>query len=63
MEQSFLLKQYGNIDLLEQGSMTGEERVWWLKRLDDENKRTKKQSSADQLPPGKLPQSPGQPPA
>jgi hypothetical protein len=62
MEESFLLKHYGHLSLNEQFSMPAEERHWWLKRLDDENKKINKQGAAEAAPSGKLPESPGAPP-
>ncbi len=62
MEESFLLKHYGHLSIDEQYSMTGEERHWWLKRLDDENRKVNKQAAAPPDTPGKLPESPGSPP-
>jgi len=58
MEQSFLLKYYGNIDLNEQNLMTAEDRIWWLERLDKENS-AKKSNMPDA---NRLPNSPGKPP-
>jgi hypothetical protein len=37
MEQQFLLKRYGRLDLFEQAAMTSEDRQWWLKRIKEEN--------------------------
>ena len=37
MEQQFLLKRYGKLDLFEQNQMSGEDRSWWLKRIKEEN--------------------------
>ena len=39
MEQSFLLKHHARLSLFEQNNMTSEERAWWIKRVDEENKR------------------------
>lgn len=39
MEQQFVLKQYGNMSLFEVTNMTGEERAWWIARLDKEYKK------------------------
>ena len=39
MDQSFVLKHYGRLSLMEQSGMTAEERAWWIKRLDAENKK------------------------
>jgi hypothetical protein len=61
MEESFLLKHYGHLSIPEQYTMTAEERHWWLKRIDEENKRQSKESHST-LPPGKIPESPGRPP-
>jgi hypothetical protein len=47
MEQQFSLKHYGGLTLIEQAFMTGEERVWWIERL---NKETEKQNQAVQGP-------------
>ena len=41
MEESFLLKHYGHLDMADQLTMTAEERHWWLERLDKENKNQK----------------------
>lgn len=43
MEQQFMLKQYGNISLFEQNSMTAEERTWWINRLEKEAQRRKEE--------------------
>jgi hypothetical protein len=61
MEESFLLKHYGHIDIKEQYSMTGEERMWWLKRIEEENRRISEKGNSSQTP-GKIPESPGRPP-
>ena len=37
MEQQFLLKRYGKLDLFEQSAMSSEDRQWWLKRIQEEN--------------------------
>ena len=49
MEQSFLLKQYGNLSLFEQSNMPAEERAWWIKRIDKENKQ-RKSAEESQMP-------------
>jgi hypothetical protein len=61
MEQSFLLKHYGHVDLEEQRTMTAEERNWWLTRIDTEHRREKEASKGYTT--GKAPQTPGRPPA
>jgi hypothetical protein len=61
MEESFLLKHYGHIDIDEQYNMTGEERIWWLKRIEEENRRIAEKNSQTHTP-GKIPESPGRPP-
>jgi hypothetical protein len=38
MEQSFQLKQYGNLSLFEQEQLTAEDRGWWMRRLQKEHK-------------------------
>lgn len=58
MNQSFLLKYYGKLSIFEQESMTGEERKWWIKRLNDE---IEKQNKANR-PSGKTSNIPGSPP-
>lgn len=62
MEESFLLKHFGHLNIDEQYSMTAEERHWWLKRIDEENRRTNKDAAAPPSSPGRLPESPGSPP-
>lgn len=62
MEESFLLKHYGHLDIQEQYKMTAEERHWWLKRLDDENRKINKQSASEAPGSSKIPESPGAPP-
>jgi len=37
MEQQFLLKRYGKLDLFEQNEMSAEDRNWWLRRIKEEN--------------------------
>lgn len=37
MEQQFLLKRYGRLDLFEQNNMSAEDRQWWLKRIKEEH--------------------------
>lgn len=61
MEESFLLKHYGHIDIKEQYGMTGEERMWWLRRIEEENRRISEKNNNTQAP-GKLPETPGSPP-
>jgi hypothetical protein len=41
MEQQFQLKHYCKLSLFEQNQMTAEERAWFIKRLDKENKDNK----------------------
>ena len=55
MEQSFLLKEYGSLDLYEQAIMPAEERAWWIQRLDREKK---KQQEAENQSVSKIPQAP-----
>ena len=62
MEESFLLKHYGHLNISEQINMTAEERAWWLKRLDDEHKKEQEASKKSPSAPGSLPKTPGQPP-
>jgi hypothetical protein len=62
MEQSFLLKHYGHLDINEQLSMTAEDRTWWLKRIDKEHQKERDASHKQASTPGKIPQSPGAPP-
>jgi hypothetical protein len=38
LEQQFLLKQHGGLTLFEQDNMTAEDRKWWIKRLEKENR-------------------------
>jgi hypothetical protein len=59
MEESFLLKQYGHLTLMEQAALTAEDRKWWLKKLDEENSRKNNAPTA----PDKVAPSPGRPPA
>lgn len=33
MEESFILKTYGELSLFEQNQLTAEDRTWWLRRL------------------------------
>jgi hypothetical protein len=61
MEQAFLLKHYGNISLDEMRTMTGEERNWWLQRLDKEHKKEKDTTRSGNVP-GKPSSIPGAPP-
>jgi hypothetical protein len=46
MEQWYALKEYGNLSLFEQNSMTGEERAWWIKRIEKEHKRREEQAKS-----------------
>lgn len=62
MEDSFLLKHYGHINLSEQYTMTGEERTWWLKRIETENTKTAERNSGTNIAVGKIAESPGRPP-
>lgn len=39
MEQQFLLKRYGKLDIFEQAAMSAEDRQWWLKRIQEENEK------------------------
>lgn len=39
MEQRFQLKEYGNLSLFEQAQMPADERAWWMRRLNEENKK------------------------
>lgn len=39
MEQQFLLKRYGKLDIFEQAAMSAEDRQWWLKRVQEENEK------------------------
>lgn len=41
MEQQFQLKHYCKLSLFEQNQMTAEERAWFIRRLDKENKDNK----------------------
>lgn len=54
MEQQFQLKHYGNLSLFEQNQMTAEERAWYVKRIDkeqrDQNEKQKQQSSSMPTP-------------
>jgi gluconate kinase len=59
MEESFLLKQYGHLTLMEQAGLTAEDRKWWLKKIDDENNRKNAQPAA----PDTVAPTPGRPPA
>lgn len=60
MEESFLLKQYGHLTLMEQAGLTAEDRKWWLKKIDEENNRKNntKPATSDTVAP-----TPGRPPA
>jgi hypothetical protein len=60
MEESFLLKQYGHLTLMEQAGLTAEDRKWWLKKIDDENNR---KNNAATAAPDKVTPTPGRPPA
>lgn len=62
MEDSFLLKHYGHLNLSEQYQMTGEERSWWLKRIETENTKIAEKNNATNTPAGKIAESPGRPP-
>ena len=62
MEQSFLLKHYGHLSIPEQNEMTAEDRNWWLERVDKEHKKEEDAAKRAQRE-GKIPASPGQPPA
>lgn len=42
MEQQFVLKYHGKVDIWEQNNMTGEERSWWIKRIQEEIERQNK---------------------
>lgn len=58
MEQTFMLKEYGKLNLFEQNNMTSEDRRWWLKRLEREiNERNKKER--DSIP--SIPSMPNMP--
>ena len=59
MEESFLLKQYGHLTLMEQACLTAEDRKWWLKKLDEENNR---KNNTPVSAPDKIAPSPGRPP-
>jgi hypothetical protein len=45
MEELFILKRYGNLSIFEILTMTAEERAWWIKRIDRENKRITEKTS------------------
>lgn len=60
MEESFLLKQYGHLTLMEQAWLTAEDRKWWLKKIDEENSR---KNNAPTAAPDKILPTPGRPPA
>ena len=38
-EESYILKKHGNYSLIEQNNMTGEERTWAIKRLEQDSKK------------------------
>jgi len=38
MNESFILKFYGRFSLFEQINMTAEERAWFIRRIEKENK-------------------------
>lgn len=46
MEQTFYLKDEGNLSLFEQAQMPGEERAWWVRRLNQKAKDQKKRSDS-----------------
>lgn len=62
MEQSFVLRVHGHLSIFEQMFMTAEERKWWVDRLVKENERQEQAAKGKTSLPGKLPESPGQPP-
>lgn len=41
MNQSFILKHHGHLDLFEQSMMTAEDRRWWIERLEKEVNKDK----------------------
>lgn len=42
MEQYFILKEHGGMSLFEQDTLTGEERKWYVERLNKERKEQNK---------------------
>jgi len=59
MNQSFLLKEYGKLDLWEQNQLTAEERKWWIERINQEIEKRNKQQEASAGT--TRPHTPGQP--
>lgn len=59
MEQTFLLKHHGHVDLFEQARMTGEERTWYAKRIakefEKQNKAANSSSAASPEPTRHMP--------
>ena len=46
MEQTYLLKEYGALSIVEQCYMSGEERRWYIQRINKEIEKRNKQQSA-----------------
>lgn len=63
MEQQFLLYEHGNITHNDLRTMTGEERQWWIDRINKQHEREKDAyDSAKHSNSGRIPSSPGNPP-
>ena len=63
MDQSFLLKHYGHLSIEEQNNMTAEDRMWWIRRINEERERKENANKNVAKAPGKLDATPGRPPA
>ena len=46
MEQYFILREHGGMSLFEQNALTGEERKWYIERLNKERKEQNKNSES-----------------
>jgi len=62
MEQQFILKEHGGFSLTELNHMTGEERQWWINRLQQKQEQEADAAKNTAGPDHSIPPSPGKPP-
>lgn len=62
MEQEYILLEHGNLSLADLSLMTGEERQWWINRIQKQREKEREVSKSKGQVPGKIPESPGRPP-
>jgi len=62
MEQQFHLKEYGGFSLDEMSHLTGEERQWWMNRLQKKHEQEQEAAKSASGSNNTIAPSPGSPP-